>query len=281
MIKTDNNRLSFPFRKLCTCLPAFLLAAALSGCRAVSQDAARSVTFRMMTYNIHHGEGLDGKIDLRRIADLIKREKADIVSLQEVDKGVPRTDHRDLCAELAALTGMTGIFGKNYDLEGGEYGNAVLTRFPVKTWRNLHYVMMKPGEQRGLLQLRLDVKGRDLVLMNTHFDDSPEDDERMQSVNELPRAAASYAPAPMILSGDFNDLPHSRVYNKLSETLDDTWTMAGSGAGITYPGDNQRIDYVWRSRDGALTPLKAWIPVSAASDHLPLVVEFRLRQSAE
>lgn len=281
MTKVNKEHFAFPFRKLSACLPAILLAAALCGCRNTGKEAERPVTFRLMTYNIHHGEGLDGKIDLQRIANLIKSEKADIVSLQEVDKGVPRTEHRDLCAELAALTGMTGIFGKNYDLEGGEYGNAVLTRFPVKAWTNLRYAMIGHGEQRGLLQLRLDVKGRELVLMDTHMDCRPADKERMLSAGEIQRAAARYAGAPILLSGDFNDLPRSRVYNKLSETLDDTWGMSGSGPGITFPEGKQRIDYIWRSREGALTPLKAWIPVSAASDHLPLVVEFRLRRSAE
>jgi len=277
MIKFNKNNLLFTFREISACLPALLLAVALYGCRGASTEAAGPVTFRLMTYNIHHGEGPDGKIDLQKIADLIRKEKADIVSLQEVDKGVPRTDHRDLCAELAALTGMTGIFSKNYDLEGGDYGNAVLTRFPVKDRTNLHYVMLRPGEQRGLLQLRLDVKGRELVVMNTHMDCSPGDDERMHSAGEIQRAVARYAGTPVILSGDFNDLPRSRVYNKLSETLEDTWGIAGSGEGVTYPGDKQRIDYVWRSREGALTPLKAWTPVSASSDHLPLMVEFKLR----
>ena len=59
-----------------------------------------------MTYNIHHGEGLDGRVDTARIAALIKQERADIVALQEVDKGVRRTALRDLTAELASLTGM-------------------------------------------------------------------------------------------------------------------------------------------------------------------------------
>jgi endonuclease/exonuclease/phosphatase family metal-dependent hydrolase len=63
-------------------------------------------TFRVMTYNIHHGEGPDGKVDLGRIASAIKAEKADIVALQEVDRGTLRTRQRDLTAELAKLTGM-------------------------------------------------------------------------------------------------------------------------------------------------------------------------------
>src|SRR5678810_85346 len=104
-------------------------------------EPTNQATFRVMTYNIHHGEGLDGKVDLLRIAELIKREGADIVALQEVDKGTQRTARRDFPEELAALTGMTAVFSNNFAFEGGEYGNAVLTRFPIKRWTNLHYHM--------------------------------------------------------------------------------------------------------------------------------------------
>jgi endonuclease/exonuclease/phosphatase family metal-dependent hydrolase len=62
----------------------------LAGCRTASKPQIPA-SFRIMTYNIRHGEGLDGKIDLLRIAEVIKREGADIVALQEVDKGVERT----------------------------------------------------------------------------------------------------------------------------------------------------------------------------------------------
>ena len=84
---------------------ALLLVAALfgTGCQS-APNPPESKTFRVMTYNIHHGEGLDGKVDLLRIAQLIQAEGADIVALQEVDKGVERTQRRDLPAELAALT---------------------------------------------------------------------------------------------------------------------------------------------------------------------------------
>jgi len=67
-------------------------------------------TFRMMTFNIHHGEGVDGRIDLERIAAVIRDERADIVALQEVDKGVERTARRDLAEELSKLTGMKALF---------------------------------------------------------------------------------------------------------------------------------------------------------------------------
>src|SRR3954447_16208752 len=91
---------------------AMLSPLLLDSC-SLSHEQREAVTFRAMTYNIHHGEGLDRKIDLVRIAELIKRERADIVALQEVDKGVERTGRRDLPQELASLTGMTCVFSNN------------------------------------------------------------------------------------------------------------------------------------------------------------------------
>ncbi len=262
--------------------PVFVLVALCiglcCGCALFTKSDA-PVTLRVMTYNIHHGEGLDGRVDTARIAELIKQERVDIVALQEVDKGVRRTALRDLTAELASLTGMTGIFSNNFHYQGGEYGNAVLTRFPVKRWTNHHYQMLRPNEQRGLLQLKLDVHGRDLVVMNTHIDSRPDDAERWLNVGEIEVLAKKHGDTPVILCGDFNNQPTGRVYQRLGEMFHDTWAKVGVGDGFSFPanGPNRRIDYIWFTQPEALKPLKSWLPKSAASDHLPLVAEFELR----
>src|SRR5688572_31668602 len=115
----------------CQMVMVVALGLFVSSCTS-NPHVTKTRTFRVMTYNIHHGEGMDGKVDLERIAALIQNEQADIVALQEVDKGVERTARRDLGAELARLTGMQCVFSNNYHFQGGEYGNAVLTRFPIK-----------------------------------------------------------------------------------------------------------------------------------------------------
>lgn len=249
----------------------------LLGC--ATRREATPVTLRVMTYNIHHGEGLDGRVDTARIAALIRQERPDIVALQEVDKGVRRTAGRDLTAELAALTGMTGVFSNNFYFQGGEYGNAVLTRFPVKRWTNHHYQMIRTNEQRGILQLVLDVSGREVVFMNTHIDSRSDDAERWQNVGEIEVLCSKYARQPVILCGDFNNFPQGRVYERLAQTFHDTWSRVGEGDGFSFPARsaNRRIDYVWFTRPEVLAPLRAWLPSSEASDHLPLLAEFQLR----
>jgi endonuclease/exonuclease/phosphatase family metal-dependent hydrolase len=259
-------------------LIAPLLAGLMMTFGSSAADAPKPATFRVMTYNIHHGEGLDGKVDLPRIADLIKQEGADIVALQEVDKGTQRTAKRDLGAELAKLTGLSCVFSNNYDFQGGEYGNAVLTRFPVRQATNTHYVKVNETEQRGLLQLSLDVRGREVVIMATHIDHRRDDAARWSNVGEIEALAKRYTGKPIILCGDFNDGPTSRVCRRLNETFDDTWARVGQGDGFTIPAEkpSQRIDYLWISKDGDLVPRKAWVPFSEASDHRSVVAELAL-----
>ncbi|HOX55679.1 MAG TPA: endonuclease/exonuclease/phosphatase family protein [Candidatus Paceibacterota bacterium] len=257
---------------------ASLLSAGLTACQSAPKPATAQ-TFRVMTYNIHHGEGVDGKLDFQRIAELIKRERADIVALQEVDKGVERTARRDCPAELAVLTGMTCVFSNNFHFQGGEYGNAILTRFPVKRWTNQHYKMLRQGEQRGLLQVVLEVHGRELVFMNTHIDFRPDDTERLMNVAELLEIIPAYGKKPMILCGDFNDTPGSRTHERIAQAFVDTWPQAGTGDGPTIPAvqPRKRIDYIWLRKGGVVEPVRAWVPESQASDHLPVVAEFRFR----
>lgn len=245
---------------------------------AQAADAsATNQQFRVLTFNIHHGEGLDKKVDLKRIADLITRERADLVGLQEVDKGVQRTQGRDFPAELAGLTGMTCIFSNNYHFQGGDYGNAILTRFAVKSWTNRHYAMSRAGEQRGLLQVVVEVGGRDVSFLNTHVDFRGDDSERLQNVRQLKEWLAAEPARPLLLCGDFNDTPGSRTCQTLAEFLKDAWVEAGSGDGFSIPAEKprKRIDYIWHSRTG-LVPVRLRVLQSEASDHLPVLGDFRL-----
>ena len=250
------------------------------GCQTTTAENTKSAaTFRVMTYNIHHGEGLDGKIDLPRIAGVIRRERVDIVALQEVDKGVKRTDRRDLPAELAVLTGLSCVFSNNFHYQGGQYGNAVLTRFPVLSATNSLYQMLRTNEQRGILQLTLEVHGRRLVFMNTHIDYRGDDTERLLNAREIQALAARYAGTPVILCGDFNDTPNSRVHQHLQEIFEDAWELTGQDEGWTFPADKprKRIDYVWITKGSGIETTEAHVPESDASDHRPLVVELHIK----
>jgi endonuclease/exonuclease/phosphatase family metal-dependent hydrolase len=268
-------RLSGPLIRILLC-SALALALASPGSGIPTPLAAKRL-IRVMTFNIHHGEGTDGKIDLNRIAEVIVNQKADIVALQEVDRNVERTAHRDLIAELAALTGMKYAFGKNIDYQGGDYGNAVLSRYQIVKQQNHHYKMLRPGEQRGLLQVVLNVEGKRLLLLNTHLDHRQDDAERLANIDEIKQILGQYKGLPVILCGDFNDIPDSPTHRKVEETWADSWRRAGKGEGFSYSSTQpqKRIDYVFVNKGNALVPVTAWVPESNASDHLPVVVEFK------
>src|SRR5436190_19467630 len=251
----------------------FVLFLALA-LNANGAEEAEANTLRVMTYNIHHGQGVDGKVDLERIAGLIKTQRVDVVALQEVDRGTLRTARRDLTAELGKLTGLNACFGKNIDYQGGEYGTAVLSRFPILATTNTHYQMLHPHEQRGLLGAVLDVNGRKLLFLNTHFDYHNDDAERALDVKTIKAAINNMTNMPVILCGDFNEGPGSRTHNRLSEFVTDTWKATGNGNGFTFSssGPWQRIDFIWHSKH--LRPLNTSVIKTNASDHLPVVGEF-------
>jgi endonuclease/exonuclease/phosphatase family metal-dependent hydrolase len=255
-----------------------LLVFMLCACKTGHSETA-PVVLRVMTYNIQHGAGADNKIDLLRTAEAINHEKPDIVALEEVDRGVARTDGRDLPAELAALTGMTSYFSNNFHFQGGEYGNAVLSRLPILYETNSHYHMIRTNEQRGIIQLVLDAHGRKLLFMATHIDYRADDTERLLNVDEIRRLPDLYPGLPVILCGDFNDLPGRRVHKKMKERFIDTWQVVGQGEGHTYSSiaPKKRIDYIWISPTNAIMPLRAWVPQTQASDHFPLVADFQIK----
>ena len=248
---------------------------------AASAFAAQPVTLRVMSYNLHHGEGLDGKLDLQRIAKVITDAKADLVGLQEVDRGVERTQRRDLPAELAKLTGLTVQFDKNIAHQGGDYGNAVLTRFPIKRAKNTHLKSFANGEQRGVQQLLLDVHGREILFMNTHLDARRDPAEREHSATELRAIVAAAGALPVILVGDFNAGPDAKSVSAVREFLTDSWTVVSKEPGFTIPvkKPNKRIDYIWITPT-TITPVTMDVPYSEASDHLPIIAELRLEGGA-
>ena len=254
---------------------ALLLAASAS-----AAEVRLISSLRVMSYNIHHGEGLDKRVDLERIAQVIRDARADVVGLQEVDQGVERTAKRDLPAELAKLTGMTVHFENNFNYQGGFYGNAVLTRFPIKRAKNTHYKMLRSGEQRGVLQLVLDVRGREVLFLATHIDYRPDDTERLMNVEELKAivAAATQEKLPVILVGDFNATPESRTIANVKAFITDTWERVGQGDGFSFPvlKPAKRIDYVFVTPE-TLEPMSMQVLRSEASDHLPVVAVLRLR----
>jgi endonuclease/exonuclease/phosphatase family metal-dependent hydrolase len=234
---------------------------------------------RILTYNIRHGEGMDHKVDLDRIADVIRDAKPDLVALEEVDQGTDRTDHVDQPAELGRLTGMQAVFGHNIDFQGGGYGTAVLSRLPIQSHESHKLKSFYEGtaahpEQRGVQLIVLGSDADKLVFLCTHLDYRPDDSERFASVTTINELADKFSGKPVILAGDLNALPDSRVIGE----FDKTWKRAGTNDLLTFPADDPKrlIDYVY------VRPVDGWeivevrvIEEPVASDHRPLLVVAR------
>lgn len=245
---------------------------------ATSPALTGSATLRVMSYNIHVGVGIDKQLDLARIAAVIRRERPDLVGLQEVDRGVERTGRRDEIAELSRMLGMEYAFAPNLNFQGGYYGVAVLSRFPILTTDHRRYANRCEAERRGLLRVEVEVGGRRINFVTTHLD-YRDDDGRLFETEQLLRVLGELS-APLIVVGDFNDEPTGKSYKLMTTRFEDVWAGRGTDdLGLTYPSGKpvKRIDYIFHSKEGGISTKRAWVPDTPASDHLPLVAELEFR----
>ncbi|PAY17961.1 endonuclease [Rhodopirellula sp. SM50] len=180
--------------------------------------ADEPLRLRLLSYNIHHGEGIDGKLDLERIAQVILSVKPDLVALQEVDQNASRSRSVDQPAELARLTKMNVVFGANIPLQGGHYGNAVLSRFPIVRHQNHRLPNIDDGEQRGVIEaeIQLPSSAKPIVMLATHFDHRRDDQERFASAQAIEQLISDRADQPALLLGDLNDVSGSRTLTRLA-----------------------------------------------------------------
>lgn len=249
------------------------LLALVVACFVVPVSADQPPRVRVLSYNIHHGEGTDGKLDLGRIAKIIKDAKPDLVALQEVDYTNDRTGRVDQATELAKLTGLTAVPGDNIDYRGGRYGNAALIRGKVLSHKNHPLPSLYPGEQRGVLATTVELgEGAPPVrFLCTHLDHRPKDAERLASVKFI-RELMTQDDGLALLAGDLNALPDSEVLKQFGTH----WENPLSTEPLpTFPAAEpiRQIDYVLARPKGQWRTVEATVldePI--ASDHRPLLV---------
>lgn len=229
-----------------------------------------------MTYNIHVGVGMDKKLDLQRIADVINHEQPDLVGLQEVDRGVKRTEGKDEIAELAKLTRMDYTFAHNLDYQGGQYGVAILSRFLIQKIDHQKYENKREAEQRGMIRVEVEVDGRTINFVTTHLDYQFEDGRLFEAEQML--RFLDDVKGPLIVVGDFNDEPTGSAYKLMLTRFADAWRSRRKGDGLSYPADKpaKRIDYIFSRTSDGVKAKKAWVVNTLASDHVPVVADLEL-----
>jgi endonuclease/exonuclease/phosphatase family metal-dependent hydrolase len=252
---------------------------------AVLPDAAAGTTgtpprpLRVATYNIHHGVGVDNHLDLERIAREVTVSGAQVVGLQEVDRHwSARSNFVDQATWLADRLGMHVVFGANLDLDPltpgaarRQYGTAILSGYKIRSWTNTLLPRPQGGEQRGLLEARIKVRGVNVRVFNTHLQHDSQV-ERLAQVAQI-RTIVATARESVVLLGDLNATPESPEIGAITEDLADAWVRAGVGPGYTYDAasPHARIDYVLTSQ--GVVARTAAVVATDGSDHLPVVAD--------
>jgi len=265
---------------------------AVAGGGAVIAPERGADRVRLLTYNIRHCRGTDGRVAPERIAAVIAATGADIVALQEVDVGRARTDGLDQADELARLLGMTPHFHPALHIEEERYGDAILTRLPSRLRRAGPLPGPLPGlvrrpklEPRGALWAEIEIGAARLQVLNTHLG--------LLGAERIAQAESLLGPdwladpacrAPTVLVGDFNATGWTRAYRRLARHLTDARRVAARIEGrASFPSRFPllRLDRVFV---GAGVTVERLAVVDGplprrASDHLPVLAEIRLSQS--
>ena len=270
-------------------LLATLLAATLGAARSVVAPApigARALAaqreLRVASFNIHHGVGLDGLLDLARIAAVVEQTGAEVVGLQEVDRHwSARSNFVDQATWLAERLDMHLAFGANLDLDPPasgaprrEFGTAILSAHRIRTTTNTLLPRPLGGEQRGLLEVQIKVRGIPVRVFNTHLQHDSQV-ERLAQVARIRQVLAT-ANESVVLLGDLNATPATPEIAGLTDLLVDAWVTAGVGDGFTFDAatPHARIDYVMSS--GNVVARTAAVLTTDAADHLPVVADLAL-----
>ena len=245
-------------------------------------------TLRVMTYNVHACVGGDGQRSETRIARVIAETNADIAGLQELDLGRRRSAGVDQAGIIAEHLGWYAYFHPAIRQEDEQYGDAILSRFPL----SLRQAKELPAaasflcrESRSAIWAEVSTPSGALHVINTHLGLGWR--ERLTQTRLLSGVdwLRSVPPdQPLVMLGDFNSLPHSRALRLLEAHLCNVTRATRERFGrATYPARFPllALDHIFINQ--RLTANGAFVhhsPVARiASDHLPLIADVSLVQN--
>jgi len=248
---------------------------------AVESAATGDASFRVVTYNVHKCAGLDRRVRPARVAAVLREIDADLIALQEVvsvESDSSREAHqaRFIAEELR----FEFRVGENRRHAGGAYGNVVLTRLPVEGCHN-YDITWRGREPRGALRVDLKTGAGVLHVFNVHLGTAFV--ERRHQGRKLVGESVLGDPkltGPRVVLGDFNEWPRGLASRLLSEELRSADLRTHLRTRRTYPGviPLVNLDHVYHDpalRLERLTLHRSRLAL-VASDHLPLVADFRL-----
>jgi endonuclease/exonuclease/phosphatase family metal-dependent hydrolase len=261
---------------------------------------------RLVTYNIHHAEGTDGRIDPGRIADVLAETQADIIGLNEVHHpAVVKPGDPPLLAEIAAQLEMRYLFGTALPARAdwrfpAPYGNALLSRYPLADAATYRLLAPEGRESRGMIAATLKIDQTwALRCYVTHLENR-EEEIRVRQLEQIEPLLALASDTPHLLMGDLNALSrHARVAQEQPQVVPtavtarleavgymDAQAAAGNAGQKTWNTTDPtvRIDYVWLAPalQETLVDCQAWVtPLSrVASDHYPVLTVLDLDRTS-
>ena len=245
-----------------------------------------ALAFTVATYNIHKCRGLDRRVRPDRIVEVLKETGADVIALQEV-VGMDHADpQHNQVRWIADQLGFHYRIGGNRRLHGAAYGNAVLARLPIATSHN-HDVSWRNSEPRGSLEVVLELGAAEttqrLRIFNVHlgtgyFERRYQSKKLLDIMNHDSRDTA-----PRLVLGDFNEWPRGLTSHLLEAHFNTAEPRRRIGRARSYPGilPLAHVDHIYY--DSPLQATKISIHRTRlaliASDHLPVVAEFRYEPS--
>lgn len=228
---------------------------------------------KVMSFNIQHGVGMDGELNLNRIGDVISDSGAEIVGLQEVDRHWgDRSNFEDQIKWLSEYLNMDYFYGANLvknpgneNDSKGEYGLAILSKHPIN--HPVHHSLTSDQEQRGFLKAEINIAQKTILFINTHLGLS--EAERDLQIKEILVELADKK-NPTIIVGDFNATPTNPEMEQILTQYQDGQPSP------TYPSDKptKKIDYILTSNQ--IDSVNKEPIQTLSSDHLPLIAELNV-----
>lgn len=244
----------------------------------IAQEVAEEnrTLIRVLSYNILHGATTNRNNDLDVVARAILKADPDVAALQELDYRTNRADRLDVTAEIAKRTNMVSIFAKAVDWDGGEYGQALLSKYTFLKTGKVDLPTHKGNEPRIAIESLLILPSGDTIrLIGTHLDHQKDSTERIEQAEELNRLIDENIPS--ILAGDMNDIPGSETIKILESRWGFSYDPEDPVPTFPSHAPEKKIDYVM------FYPKERWKVVKrqifcdkVASDHCAVLVVLEL-----
>lgn len=237
---------------------------------------------KMMTYNIYGARATkpENAANLEELAAVINAQNPDFVSLQEIDVFTKRTG-KDVhqARDLAKLTGMHWHFTKAIDRDGGQYGDAVLSKYEILETKdfNLPVTAELSGENRSVCVIKVKIDDQELYVASTHFDHLASEANRILQANEFQKIVKDSLPGDLIVGADMNALPDSKTMGIVQNYLT---IGCKSSCGFTFPATkpDKTIDYImYKPMDRFFVNNYLVVDEQKASDHRPVVSLLKIK----